>query len=64
MCIRDSRMIITRDADFLRLATSGHAHFGIVFAAQDVPAGRIIRHVLLIHGVLTSEECDGAIEFV
>jgi predicted nuclease of predicted toxin-antitoxin system len=61
---RERRMIITRDADFLRLAASGHEHSGIVFAAQDVPAGRVIRHVLLIHGVLTSEECDSVIEFV
>lgn len=61
---REGRMIITRDADFLRLAASGHPHAGIVFAGQDVPANRIVRHVLLIHGVLTAEESYGAIEFV
>ncbi len=58
------RTIFTQDSDFLKLATEGRPHSGIVFASQQTPVGPIIRMLVLIHHVLTAEEMSGKIEFV
>lgn len=61
---RESRVLFTQDADFLRLAAAGAAHAGIVYAHQQTPTGRIVRGLVLIHQVLSAEEMVGKVEFV
>lgn len=61
---RENRVLFTQDADFLRLAAAGATHAGVVYAHQQTPIGRIIRHLALIHLVLSAEEMVGEVEFV
>ena len=58
------RVIFTQDADFLRLATVGANHAGIVYAAQHARIGDIVRGLFLIHQVLSAEEMMLAIEYL
>ena len=62
--LKERRVIFTQDTDFLRLAAAGHAHAGIVYAAQHMPIGEVIRGLTLIHSVLEAEEMVGHIEFL
>jgi predicted nuclease of predicted toxin-antitoxin system len=58
------RVIFTQDADFLRLATSGVHHFGIVYAAQHTSIGDIIRGLVQTRRVLPAEEMAMEIEYL
>lgn len=49
LALAQRRVIFTQDDDFLRLAASGHAHAGIVYAPQRTSTGAIIRGLVLIH---------------
>jgi predicted nuclease of predicted toxin-antitoxin system len=60
----ERRVMFTQDDDFLRLASLGRAHAGIVYASQDVTVGHAIQGLLLIHRALTAEEIAGNIEFL
>jgi predicted nuclease of predicted toxin-antitoxin system len=61
----DSRIIVTDDADFLRLAASGAEHAGIVIChRRSMSIGEMIRGLILIYEVLTLEEMRGRIEFL
>lgn len=61
---RENRVLFTQDADFLRIATSGVDHAGIVYASQRTSIGRIIRGLSLIHQVLDAEDMAEQIEFI
>ncbi len=56
------RVIVTQDADFLRLHAAGHAHAGIVYAPQQTPIGVMVRGLMLIHDVLTPAEMVNHVE--
>jgi hypothetical protein len=58
------RVIVTQDADFLRLHAAGHAHAGIVYAPQQTPIGAMVRGLMLIHDVLTPAEMVNHVEFL
>ena len=58
------RGIFSQDDDFLRLAAQGRSHAGIVYAPQQTSIGHIIRGLMIIHHVLSSEEMLGTIEFL
>ena len=58
------RVIFTQDGDFLRLAASGVSHAGIAYAQQGTSIGPIIKHLLLIHNVLSAEELVDRIEYI
>jgi predicted nuclease of predicted toxin-antitoxin system len=59
------RVIITQDADFLRLAAAGQQHPGIVFHPCGRRAlGPVIRAVHLIWEVYESKDMANRIEFV
>lgn len=60
----EGRVIVSQDADFLRLHTRSSTHAGIAFAAQGTPVSRIIRGLLLIHDILESEDMQGHVEFL
>ena len=58
------RVVLTQDADFLRLDAAGLPHRGIVYAGAHLSIGEIIRGLLLIHELLTPEDIVNHIEFL
>ena len=60
----EDRVIFTQDDDFLRLASSGKAHAGIVYTPQHTPIGEIIQGLMLIYQVLEAEEMIDNIEYL
>ena len=62
--LAQGRVVFTQDDDFLRLATQGVQHAGIVYATQQTPIGHIVRGLVLIQQVLSAEEMVGVVEFL
>jgi predicted nuclease of predicted toxin-antitoxin system len=61
----ERRVIVTHDADFLRLASQSNDHPGIAYCHQTSRSiGEIIRTLILIYEVLTPEEMAGRVEFL
>jgi uncharacterized protein with PIN domain len=58
------RVILTQDADFLRMHKSGVSHMGIIYAHQSTTMGKFIQGVLLIFQVMTEEEMEGHVEYL
>lgn len=59
------RVLVTHDADFLRLHAEGVAHAGIAYCEQGASSiGEILRQLALIYDLLTPEEMAGKIEFL
>jgi predicted nuclease of predicted toxin-antitoxin system len=57
-------VVVTQDADFLRLASGGMSHAGIVYARQGTGVGRIVEHLMLIHLCLSEADMQDHIEFI
>lgn len=62
--LSEGRVIVTQDADFLRLHAAGHRHAGIVYAPQQMPIGAIIRGLMLVHDVLSPQDMTNHVEFL
>lgn len=62
--LAERRVIFTQDDDFLKLASSGKAHAGIVYAPQHSQTGEIIQGLMLIYQVLEAEEMVSNIEYL
>jgi predicted nuclease of predicted toxin-antitoxin system len=61
---RTGRVIITRDADYLRLDAQGTNHNGIVYARQSTCSAReILQRAILLHDSLTAEDMIGRMEY-
>ena len=60
----EERVIFTQDDDFLRLASEGADHAGIVDASHEHGAGEIIRGLMVIHEVLEADEMAGRVEYL
>jgi hypothetical protein len=58
------RVLISADADHLRLHAAGVSHAGILFAPPDVAIGLLIGGAMLIAEVLTAEEMENRVEFL
>jgi predicted nuclease of predicted toxin-antitoxin system len=59
------RVLVTHDADFLRLHQAGHRHAGIVYCHQQrTTIGGLVRGLLLIHALLEPEEMVNHLEFL
>jgi hypothetical protein len=59
------RVLVTHDADFLRLHEQQYAHAGIAYCAPGTRTiGEIVRGLLLIHELLTPAEIAGRVEFL
>lgn len=59
------RVIVTDDADFLRLGAGDTHHHGIVICRRQFLSVReIIRGLILVYEVLTPEEMVGRVEFI
>jgi hypothetical protein len=57
-------VLITADADHLRLHAAGVPHADILFAPPDAPIGLLIGGAMLIAEVLTAEEMEKRVEFL
>ena len=62
--MRERRVIVTQDADFLRLHATGRPHCGIVYAPQRTAIGSIVSGLMLICDVMTQEAMVGHVEFI
>lgn len=59
----EGRVLVTHDADFLRLAAQGVDHPGIAYCHKSARSlGEIIRSLILIYEVLTPEEMAGRVQ--
>lgn len=62
---QEGRVIVTHDADFLRMDAKGIAHAGIAYCHKSTRSlGEIIRSLMLICEVLTPEEIQDRVEFL
>lgn len=58
-------VLVTHDADFIRLHGQGVHHAGIVFSKQGLHAvGEMIAFLELIQGVMTPDEMNDHLEFI
>jgi len=61
----EGRILVTHDADFLRLHRQGEPHAGIVYGhSGDHSVGEVIRFLLLLDEMLLPEEMVGRVEFL
>src|SRR5260370_14609748 len=59
------RVMVTHDADFLRLHSAGTIHSGISYCvAGALPVGELLRRLILIYDLLSAEEMGNRIEFL
>jgi len=59
------RVLVTHDADLLRLANAGIPHAGIAYCTlQSRTVGEVVRGLILVYAVLTPDEMAGHIEFL
>jgi predicted nuclease of predicted toxin-antitoxin system len=63
--VAEQRVIITQDADFLRMHAAGRPHPGIVYFVPDSRSiGQVVRAVHLIWEVLEPDELQDHVEYV
>lgn len=61
----EGRVLVTHDTDFLRLAQQLRNHFGVVFCAKGARSvGEIIRSLVLMYEVISTEEMQGQVEYI
>jgi predicted nuclease of predicted toxin-antitoxin system len=59
------RVLVTHDADFLRLHAGEHPHAGVVFCHQrDATVGALVRGLVLLSALLSPEEMVNHVEFL
>jgi predicted nuclease of predicted toxin-antitoxin system len=60
----EGRVIVTRDHDFLRMASGTFDHSGIVFYTANQSIREIIEGLILIYEVMLPGEMTGQIEYL
>ena len=61
----EQRVIVTNDADFLRMAKLEMEHSGIVYCRQTAASiGDTLRALILIYECLSAEEMHNHVEFI
>ena len=58
------RVLVTRDADFLRLHRAGVRHAGIAFFHRNRSIGELIRSLLLLRQRLSPANMQNHVEFI
>ena len=61
---RDSRVLVTHDDDFLRLAAEGTSHAGIVYVPRERSIGDIVRGLVRIGRASSEEDLRQQIRFL
>ena len=64
LAVKEKRVLLTRDADFLRMHATGERNHGIVFVPHNVQVGSILRGLMVLFDVLTAEDMIGHVEFL
>ena len=64
LAVKEKRVLLTRDADFLRMHAAGERNHGIVFATHTAQVGSILRGLMVLFDVLTAEDMIGHVEFL
>jgi predicted nuclease of predicted toxin-antitoxin system len=63
--VREQRVIFTNDADFLRLASQGKQHCGIVYCPPDASRiGEVIRYLALMDACLSRDDVANQVEYL
>ena len=63
--LAESRVIVTHDEDFLKLAAEGIPHAGIAYAHQQTRSiGKIIKSLVRLWENFEQEEMHGRVEFI
>jgi predicted nuclease of predicted toxin-antitoxin system len=62
--LREARLLITRDQDFLRLNAQGIEHAGIVFWTERRTVGQLIRALDALTIDHTADELKGQVTFL
>ena len=63
--IREQRVIVTHDEDFLVIHSHGVEHAGIVYChLGERSIGQMIESLRLIYEILTPDEMKGKVEFI
>jgi predicted nuclease of predicted toxin-antitoxin system len=63
--LAEQRVVVTCDADFLRLNASGQQHFGVIcWSAGTANIGLIVRWLVLAHEVYNEDELAGRVEYL
>lgn len=63
--VNEDRVLVTHDADFLRLAAAGSQHPGIAYCNKvSRSVGQMVRSLILMYEVLAPEEIRGHVEFL
>jgi predicted nuclease of predicted toxin-antitoxin system len=60
----ERRVLVSHDADFLRLHAAGTEHPGIAYSPQTLPVGDLIRALMLLVQVLESDDMINHVEFL
>lgn len=59
------RIMVSQDADFLRLHTLGHSHMGIAYCRQGSrTVGEMLHTLVLIYDLMTAEEMIGKVVYL
>jgi predicted nuclease of predicted toxin-antitoxin system len=62
---QSGRVLVTQDADFLRLHQTGVGHTGIVYCRQgSLSVGEMLRRLVLVHDLMTAEEMRTRVEYL
>ena len=63
--LREGRVVVTHDDDFLRLNQAGHAHAGIAYCHQNARSiGQIVLALSRLWRTSTPEELRGVVRFL
>jgi len=63
--LRQGRVIVTNDDDFLRMNTAGVPHAGIAYYDQERHSiGYLIRRLVALWEQLTPEEMNGRVQYI
>jgi predicted nuclease of predicted toxin-antitoxin system len=61
----EGRVLVTQDADFLRLHRAGVSHAGIAYCRQgSLAIGEMLRRLILMRDLTTAEEMQGRVEYL
>jgi predicted nuclease of predicted toxin-antitoxin system len=58
------RVLVTQDADFVRLHRSGIPHCGIIYAPGWTTIGAFVHSLMLIHDLLDVDSMANRLEFI
>lgn len=61
---QQGRIVVTQDADLLRLHAAGISHAGIVYTSQRTPVGTFIRGLVLVFEALDPSEMQNEVQFL